>query len=110
MNNSFIPQQDTEQITESLVTRQMELVKSVQALAKLIETKEYQVIEELVLTPYRKGIERRLGDEATKSEVSLSRLYRIQGEKIASGKHDLRALHTQLQNELNAVSKRLQLE
>lgn len=70
----------TEDRTVDLRENQAELIRLLDALTKLDESKEWHVLRELVFDKSVGSIERQILNESLAKEVNLPKLYKLQGE------------------------------
>ena len=81
MNNSDIKLEEKEDSRLSfLQEKQGELAKLVEAINRVEANEDWRKLKELFLNGVVDKLERQLRDEAKKEEVSLPKLYRLQGQ------------------------------
>lgn len=86
MNNSFNIGLDEEFLketdkSEQLWEREAKLMKMIEALVALSESREWSTLKEELFGDALESIERRINAEAQKPEVNIPELYRLQGER-----------------------------
>ena len=87
MNNSQIVIEEEPSREESLAQRQGELVRIVEALRRVADSKDWQVLKGLVFDSVLETLERQLKAEAQKDEVNAPELYRLQGQLVWARKY-----------------------
>lgn len=70
----------TEQRKIELRETQTQLIKQLDALAKLDENSEWHVLRELVFSKSIASIERQILNEAQAEKINTDKLYKLQGE------------------------------
>jgi hypothetical protein len=73
-------EEDSPEVKAILRERHTELLTLIEALGKLEESKEWNVVKELVFDKSLKSIERQLLNESLAKEVKKEKIYRLQGE------------------------------
>lgn len=92
----------TEEIKEKLREEQSRLIKIIKAFERLNESEEWKVLQELVFGKSLEAIEKQLFMESVSKEISLHKLYKLQGEWVwcrqyADSKTYVQTLRKQLQ-------------
>jgi hypothetical protein len=88
---------------------QTRLIKVVEALQKLDESKEWQTLKELVFSKSLASIERQMLNECVAQEVNVNKIYRLQGEWAwAKQYNDVDRFAETLKRQLEEIKKRLQ--
>ena len=82
MNNSGIHNLEEKEDSRLsfLQERQGELARLVEAINKVEANEDWRKLKELLLDGLVEKLERQLKDEASKEEVSLPKVYRLQGQ------------------------------
>ena len=81
MNNSNLQLEEKEDSRLSfLQEKQGELVRLVEAINRVEANEDWRKLKELFLNEIADKLERQLKDEAKKDEVSLPKIYRLQGQ------------------------------
>ena len=81
MNNSLIQLEEKEDRRLSFLQEQQgEITRLVEAINRVEENEDWRKLKELLLDGIVEKLERQLKDEAKKDEVSLPKLYRLQGQ------------------------------
>jgi hypothetical protein len=70
----------TDEIRVQLRAEQTRLIKIIEAYAKLEDSKEWELLKELVFSKSLAAIERQMLNEAISPEIKTDKLYRLQGE------------------------------
>jgi len=114
MNNSLnLEHDDTFSIepvvpTESLREREAKLVRMVEAVVALSQTREWSTLKKELFDEIASSIENRIKSETAKSVININELYRLQGELAWARKYgNLMLLAKDYQNELSAIRKLL---
>lgn len=98
----------TEEARTQLQSRQTELVRLIEALARLDKSKEWHVVKELVFDRSLASIDRQLMTESLRPELYLNKIYKLQGERDWSNKFsDPHAFIESLKRELANIKKRI---
>ena len=87
MNNSQIVIDEEPDREASLAQRQGELVRIVEALRRVADSEDWDVLKELVFDGVLETLERQLKNEAQKAEVVTPELYRLQGQLVWARKY-----------------------
>lgn len=104
MNNAFILEEPLSEAVPKNSDERVRLEKMIEALATIIESKEWQVLHDLHFSQEKQRIERLLIAEAQKDEVSTERLYRLQGEYIWAKRYsDFVSWAKNLKNQLTKI-------
>mgnify|MGYP001600761649 FL=1 len=81
MNNSNLQLEDKEDSRLSfLQDKQGELAQLVEAINRVEANEDWRKLKEIFLNGIMDKLERQLKEEASKSEVSLPKVYRLQGQ------------------------------
>ena len=90
MNNSLKPLRSLRQLEEKeekedsrlsfLQEKQGELAQLIEAINRVEQSEDWRKLKEIFLNGILEKLERQLKDEARKDEVSLPKLYRLQGQ------------------------------
>ena len=84
MNNSKIVFENLEEKEDSrlsfLQEKQGELARLIEAINRVEASEDWRKLRELLLDGIVEKLERQLKDEAKKDEVSLPKIYRLQGQ------------------------------
>ena len=109
MNNSQIVIDNDEMDRESsLVQRQSELVKIVEAIRGVADSKDWNVLKKLVFNDVLETLERQLKNEAQKAEVVTPELYRLQGQLVWARKYaDLNKLAEFFKKQIESIQSNL---
>ena len=102
--------EDTKEFDRSpwLRQREGELVKIIEAIGKIAETDEWNVLKTHIFAPLEETLEKRLVTEANKLEISDAELHRLQGQLIWAKKYaDFKKLAEFFKLELVNVHKQL---
>ena len=113
MNNSqIVVDNEPEETKEStLAYRQGELVRIVEALRSIADSKEWQTLKELVFDGVLVTLERQLKNEAQKAEVVTPELYRLQGQLVWARKYaDLNKLAEFFKTQIEGIKSNLKNE
>ena len=113
MNNSqIVIDNEPEETKEStLAYRQGELVRIVEALRSIADSKEWQTLKELVFDGVLVTLERQLKNEAQKAEVVTPELYRLQGQLVWARKYaDLNKLAEFFKTQIEGIKSNLKNE
>ena len=98
----------TEDVKVLLRERQAELVKIIEALAKLDNSKEWETLKELIFNKSLKAIERQILNESTAVKIDTDKLYRLQGEWAwAKQYNDINKFGENLKKQLEAIKLKL---
>lgn len=98
----------TEEIKAELRKRQTDLIKIVDALAKLEETKEWDTLKELIFDKSLQAIERQLLSEALSQKIDINKLYKLQGEWVWAKQYsDIERFADTLKKQLEDIKKKL---
>lgn len=109
MNNSLYQNDEFPQETvniEQYREREAELLKLLESYEGLAKSKEWRSLKEKVFDRDIESLERRQKAEASKSEVSLSTLYRLQGQIHQAKRFDLEARAVEWKAELDGIRKK----
>jgi hypothetical protein len=79
MNNAFKVEEQQDKVPDTS-TEEARLTRLIEAIAGLIQTREYAVLQELHFSTEEKRIERLLIAESKKTVINQNELYRLQGE------------------------------
>lgn len=103
MNNALFQELDeSPQIDNS--EKKAELVKLVEAIAGLLENRDWQTLHEAHFSKEKERIHRLLLQAAQKEEVSEKEIYRLQGEAIWANRYaDLSKFALILKNQLEKL-------
>ena len=114
MNNSQVEvdiaeSKDSREV--SLIQRQGELVKIVEALRRVADSEDWHVLKKLVFDGVIETLERQLKSEAQKAEVVTPELYRLQGQLVWARKYaDLHKLSEFFKNQVEGIKISLKKE
>jgi len=102
MNNAFFFEEEEPQIDTS--EEQARLTKIIEAIAGLVENKDWRTLQEMVFAKEKERITKIILSEAKKQELNLSEIYRLQGElqwakRYADLTNFAKLLKNQLENE-----------
>lgn len=88
--------------------RQADLVRLIEALAKLEESKEWNVLKELVFDKSVTAIERQILNESLTNPIDTNKLYKLQGEwSWAKQYSDVARFADTLKKQLSDIKLRL---
>ena len=98
----------TDEVKVLLGEKQTELIKIIEALAKLDKSKEWATLKELVFDKSLEGIERQILNEAASPKINTDKLYRLQGEWAwAKQYNDVNKFGEALKKQLSDIKERL---
>ena len=81
MNNSLIQSEEKEDSRLSFLQEQQgEITRLIESINRVEASEDWRKLKELLLDGIVEKLERQLKDEAKKDEVSLPKLYRLQGQ------------------------------
>lgn len=99
----------TEERKAKLRERQNELVRLLEALAKLDKSEEWHILKELVFDKSVTLIERQLLNESLAKEIDTNKLYKLQGEWAWAKQYgDVNRFADTLKIQLEEIKKILQ--
>lgn len=110
MNNAQLSIEEEPEPRDSapeLRTREGELVELIETLRRVLGTEDWRTLKTKIFDGELGKLEKRITSEAGKSEVTVSNLYRLQGQIAAAKKYDLDALATALRQELTIIRLKL---
>lgn len=98
----------SEETKALLREKQTELVKIIDALSKLENSKEWGILKDLIFDKALAGIERQILNIALAKDIDVNALYKLQGE-WAWSKHynDLRQFGEVLKKQLEDIKSKL---
>ena len=107
MNNSDIQLEEKEDSRLSfLQEKQGELAQLVEAINRVEANEDWRKLKDLFLNGVVDKLERQLRDEASKVEVSLPKIYRLQGQIEWAKKYsDLKKISNQKRLEIENLKK-----
>lgn len=98
----------TEESKKILREKQIELIKLIEALAKLDKSEEWNTLRELTFDRSLDLIKRQLLQEALKPDLDLSKLYNLQGQWAWANQYsDIDRTISTLKNQLAEIKKKL---
>lgn len=96
----------TESKKESLRIRQTELIKILEALSKLGQSEEWNVLKELIFDKSLASIERQMLNYSKEPKINTDKLYKLQGEwDWAKRYFDIERFAESLKKELEEINK-----
>ncbi len=95
---------------EQLIARQSELIQIVETIDSLLGSKEWKVLQEKVFGEAVERTERLLLNEAKDAEVSLQKIYTLQGELLALKRYDLASYAERCKKELDGIKNKINLQ
>ena len=112
MNNSKIVFENLEEKEDSrlsfLQEKQGELAQLVEAINRVDTGEDWRKLKELLLDGIVEKLERQLKDEARKDEISLPKLYRLQGQiEWARRYTNLKKIADDKRLELESIKKQI---
>ena len=109
MNNSLIQLEEKEDSRLSfLQEKQGELTRLVEAINAVESSEDWRKLKELLLDGIVEKLERQIKEEAKKDEVSLPRLYRLQGQIEWAKKYsDLKKISEEKRLEIENFKKQI---
>ena len=111
MNNSFVTfreEDDTEEIQTKLNAEEATLVKIIEALSSVRDSKEWSTLKTEVFDNLVNVIERNLKSEAKKESPDPNKLNRLAGElKWAEKFSDLQKLEDSYRTQLSGIRKQI---
>lgn len=110
MNNSTISiDKETKPDREtSLSERQGELVKIVEAIRRVADSRDWDTLKKMVFDGVIETLERQLKSEAQKDEVNAPELYRLQGQLVWARKYaDLSKLAEFFKVQIEGIKQQL---
>ena len=107
MNNSNIQLEKEEDSRLSfLLEKQGELAQLVEAINRVEANDDWRKLKELLFNGVVKKLERQLKDEASRNEVNLPKIYRLQGQIEWAKKYsDLKKISNEKRSELDNLKK-----
>lgn len=92
----------------SLREKQSELIRVIEGFEKLKTSKEWETLNELIFSKSLKAIERQLLNETLAPEISIEKLYKLQGEWVWAKQYtELDRFMETLKRQLEEIKKRL---
>lgn len=111
MNNSMMEELNSpgmESDQSSLLERRGELVRIVEALRRVADSKDWEVLTELVFNGVVETLERQLKNEAQNSTIVTAELYRLQGQLVWARKYaDLDKLAEFFKKQIEGIQTKL---
>jgi hypothetical protein len=107
MTNDNLTEDLVVDTTVLLRQRKAEVVKILEALQRLFDTKDWQTLKELVFDNAIAKIEKNLQNEAKKIELNTSEIYRLQGKLEGVRRYDFYKLAETYKLELENLTKKL---
>ena len=108
MNNSNLQLEEKEDSQSFLQEKQGELAKLIEAINRVEANEDWRKLKELFLNGIVEKLERQLRDEAKKDEVSLPKLYRLQGQIEWARKYsDLKKFSNEKRLEIENLKKQI---
>lgn len=107
MNNSLNYEEEISHAKPELLLKEREakLVRLIEALAALGQNTEWSTLKHELFDEALESLEKRTKDEATKAEISIPELYRLQGERRWVRRYDLSKLLETYRAELAHIRK-----
>ncbi len=93
---------------DQLIARQSELIQIVETIDVLLGSREWKILREKVFNGLEERLERQILSEAKETEVSLNKLYTLQGELRAVKRYDLANYAEKCKKELEGIKIKLQ--
>ena len=112
MNNSKIVFENLEEKEDSrlsfLQEKQGELARLIEAINRVEASEDWRKLRELLLDGIVEKLERQLKDEAKKDEVSLPKIYRLQGQIDWAKKYsNLKKISDEKRLEIENIKKQI---
>lgn len=101
MNNAWFQPEEIEELKLDTTTEQVRLTRLIEAIASLLENKDWRTLQELHFSKEKERVERLMLSAAKNSPLEDRELYRLQGEHLwATRYEDLSKYAKLLKNQL----------